>query len=116
MGHSGRALGGSGDTGGPESTWGPPVPAVLCPPRHDVAEVAGLTSFSFGDDEDSRYVMVFKKVRDGGTHPGGTGGAEGTEDDSGVPRSSRHPTRSWRHIGVGRSGTRPELRNGVASG
>ncbi|XP_041338863.1 uncharacterized protein LOC121361875 [Pyrgilauda ruficollis] len=29
--------------------------------RHDVAEVAGLTSFSFGDDEDSRYVMVFKK-------------------------------------------------------
>ncbi|XP_058678892.1 sperm-associated antigen 7 [Ammospiza caudacuta] len=28
---------------------------------HDVAEVAGLTSFSFGDDEDSRYVMVFKK-------------------------------------------------------
>ena len=37
------------------------------PPRHDVAEVAGLTSFSFGDDEDSRYVMVFKKVRGGGT-------------------------------------------------
>ncbi|XP_015283359.1 PREDICTED: sperm-associated antigen 7 [Gekko japonicus] len=28
---------------------------------HDVAEVAGLTSFSFGDDEDSRHVMVFKK-------------------------------------------------------
>ncbi|KAM8794271.1 sperm-associated antigen 7 [Eudromia elegans] len=28
---------------------------------HDVAEVAGLTSFSFGDDDDSRYVMVFKK-------------------------------------------------------
>ncbi|KAL8176987.1 UNVERIFIED_CONTAM: Sperm-associated antigen 7 [Gekko kuhli] len=28
---------------------------------HDVVEVAGLTSFSFGDDEDSRYVMVFKK-------------------------------------------------------
>ncbi|NWI57749.1 SPAG7 protein, partial [Calyptomena viridis] len=26
---------------------------------HDVAEVAGLTSFSFGDDEDSRYVMEF---------------------------------------------------------
>ncbi|NXD02890.1 SPAG7 protein, partial [Certhia familiaris] len=38
-----------------------PVPAVPCSPRHDVAEVAGLTSFSFGDDEDSRYVMVFKK-------------------------------------------------------
>uniref|UniRef100_A0A8C8RLJ1 Sperm-associated antigen 7 homolog n=1 Tax=Pelusios castaneus TaxID=367368 RepID=A0A8C8RLJ1_9SAUR len=28
---------------------------------HDVVEVAGLTSFSFGDDEDSRYVMIFKK-------------------------------------------------------
>lgn len=30
--------------------------------RHDVAEVAGLTSFSFGEDEESRYVMLFKKV------------------------------------------------------
>ena len=30
---------------------------------HDVAEVAGLTSFSFGEDEESRYVMLFKKVR-----------------------------------------------------
>nr|XP_020655437.1 sperm-associated antigen 7 [Pogona vitticeps] len=29
--------------------------------RHDVVEVAGLTSFSFGDEEDSRYVMIFKK-------------------------------------------------------
>ncbi|KAG7271662.1 hypothetical protein CRUP_022279 [Coryphaenoides rupestris] len=28
---------------------------------HDVAEVAGLTSFSFGKDEESRYVMLFKK-------------------------------------------------------
>lgn len=28
---------------------------------HDVAEVAGLTSFSFGEDEESRYVMLFKK-------------------------------------------------------
>ncbi|XP_034992458.1 sperm-associated antigen 7 [Zootoca vivipara] len=28
---------------------------------HDVVEVAGLTSFSFGDDEESRYIMVFKK-------------------------------------------------------
>uniref|UniRef100_S4RS91 Sperm-associated antigen 7 homolog n=1 Tax=Petromyzon marinus TaxID=7757 RepID=S4RS91_PETMA len=28
---------------------------------HDVAEVAGLASFSFGDDEESRHVMVFKK-------------------------------------------------------
>lgn len=50
--------------------WGAPVPAVPCSPRHDVAEVAGLTSFSFGDDEDSRYVMVFKKVGDGRRHCG----------------------------------------------
>ncbi|KAJ7313316.1 hypothetical protein JRQ81_004606 [Phrynocephalus forsythii] len=28
---------------------------------HDVVEVAGLTSFSFGDEEESRYIMVFKK-------------------------------------------------------
>ncbi|KAG8431864.1 hypothetical protein GDO86_019711 [Hymenochirus boettgeri] len=28
---------------------------------HDVVEVAGLTSFSFGEDEESRYVMIFKK-------------------------------------------------------
>ncbi|XP_067879859.1 sperm-associated antigen 7 homolog [Heterodontus francisci] len=28
---------------------------------HDVVEVAGLTSFSFGEDDDSRYVMIFKK-------------------------------------------------------
>lgn len=28
-----------------------------------MAEVAGLTSFSFGEDEESRYVMLFKKVR-----------------------------------------------------
>lgn len=34
----------------------------------------------------------------------------------GVPRSSRHQTRSWRPIGAGRSGTRPELRSGAASG
>lgn len=27
-----------------------------------MAEVAGLTSFSFGEDEESRYVMLFKKV------------------------------------------------------
>lgn len=47
------------------------MPAVPCPPRHDVAEVAGLTSFSFGDDEDSRYVMVFKKVGDGRRRCGG---------------------------------------------
>ncbi|XP_075705203.1 sperm-associated antigen 7 [Rhinoderma darwinii] len=28
---------------------------------HDVVDVAGLTSFSFGEDEESRYVMIFKK-------------------------------------------------------
>ncbi|XP_059831279.1 sperm-associated antigen 7 homolog [Hypanus sabinus] len=28
---------------------------------HDVVEVAGLTSFSFGEDDDNRYVMIFKK-------------------------------------------------------
>ncbi|KAM4747865.1 sperm-associated antigen 7 [Rhinophrynus dorsalis] len=28
---------------------------------HDVVEVAGLTSFSFGEDEESRYIMIFKK-------------------------------------------------------
>uniref|UniRef100_A0A672PRD1 Sperm-associated antigen 7 homolog n=2 Tax=Sinocyclocheilus grahami TaxID=75366 RepID=A0A672PRD1_SINGR len=28
---------------------------------HDVAEVAGLASFSFGEDKESRYVMLFKK-------------------------------------------------------
>lgn len=33
----------------------------LC--RHDVVEVAGLTSFSFGEDDDCRYVMIFKKVK-----------------------------------------------------
>ena len=50
----------------PPPTRPPPPPHYFPPPRHDVAEVAGLTSFSFGDDEDSRYVMVFKKVRGGG--------------------------------------------------
>lgn len=29
---------------------------------HDVAEIAGLTTFSFGEDEVDRYVMLFKKV------------------------------------------------------
>lgn len=28
-----------------------------------MAEVAGLASFSFGEDEESRYVILFKKVR-----------------------------------------------------
>ena len=32
-------------------------------PRHDVVEVAGLTSFSFGEDDECRYVMIFKKVK-----------------------------------------------------
>jgi len=26
-------------------------------------EVAGLTSFSFGEDDECRYVMIFKKVK-----------------------------------------------------
>ncbi|KAF3813457.1 hypothetical protein GH733_018610 [Mirounga leonina] len=30
---------------------------------HDVVEVAGLTSFSFGEDDECRYVMIFKKVK-----------------------------------------------------
>ena len=29
---------------------------------HEVADVAGLTSFSFGIEEQDRYVMVWKKV------------------------------------------------------
>ena len=29
---------------------------------HDVAEIAGLITFSFGEDEVDRYVMLFKKV------------------------------------------------------
>lgn len=33
--------------------------------RHDVADVAGLTAFSFGEEEVDRYVMVFKKVTGG---------------------------------------------------
>lgn len=32
----------------------------LC--RHEVADVAGLTSFSFGQEEIDRYVMLWKKV------------------------------------------------------
>lgn len=47
---------------------------------------------------------------------GGMGGGGGAHGDAGVPRSSRRRTRSWRRIGGGRSGTRPELRSGVASG
>lgn len=29
---------------------------------HEVADVAGLTSFSFGIEEEDRYVMIWKKV------------------------------------------------------
>ncbi len=31
--------------------------------RHDVAEVAGLASFAFGEENVDRYIMVWKKVR-----------------------------------------------------
>lgn len=45
----------------------PPRCRTLSPPpslpRHDVVEVAGLTSFSFGEDDECRYVMIFKKVK-----------------------------------------------------
>ncbi|KAJ6654910.1 hypothetical protein lerEdw1_006381 [Lerista edwardsae] len=40
----------------------PPMSKIERSILHDVVEVAGLTSFSFGDDEESRYVMVFKKA------------------------------------------------------
>ena len=30
--------------------------------RHEVTDVAGLTSFSFGIEEQDRYVMCWKKV------------------------------------------------------
>lgn len=46
--------------GGP--TYSPPHPLASLP-RHDVVEVAGLTSFSFGEDDECRYVMIFKKVK-----------------------------------------------------
>ncbi len=35
---------------------------IVCICRHEVADVAGLTSFSFGQEEIDRYVMVWKKV------------------------------------------------------
>lgn len=38
-------------------------------PRHDVVEVAGLTSFSFGEDDECRYVMIFKKVKGPSARP-----------------------------------------------
>uniref|UniRef100_A0A0B6ZU61 R3H domain-containing protein n=1 Tax=Arion vulgaris TaxID=1028688 RepID=A0A0B6ZU61_9EUPU len=38
-----------------------PMEKVLRTIVHDVAEVAGLTSFSFGQEEEDRYVMLWKK-------------------------------------------------------
>ncbi|KAK0061191.1 sperm-associated antigen 7, partial [Biomphalaria pfeifferi] len=38
-----------------------PMDKVLRAIVHDVAEVAGLASFSFGLEEDDRYVMLWKK-------------------------------------------------------
>ncbi|XP_031569130.1 sperm-associated antigen 7 homolog [Actinia tenebrosa] len=39
----------------------PPMNKIQRSIIHDVAEVAGLTTFSFGEDEVDRYVMLFKK-------------------------------------------------------
>ncbi|KXJ21316.1 Sperm-associated antigen 7-like [Exaiptasia diaphana] len=39
----------------------PPMNKIQRTIVHDVAEVAGLTTFSFGEDEVDRYVMLFKK-------------------------------------------------------
>ncbi|XP_078374211.1 sperm-associated antigen 7 homolog isoform X2 [Oculina patagonica] len=39
----------------------PPMTRVQRSIVHDVAEIAGLTTFSFGEDEVDRYVMLFKK-------------------------------------------------------
>lgn len=39
----------------------PPMSRVQRSIVHDVAEIAGLTTFSFGEDEVDRYVMLFKK-------------------------------------------------------
>lgn len=30
--------------------------------RHDVADIAGISAFAFGEEEYDRYVMIFKKV------------------------------------------------------
>ena len=55
------------EAGGQGGTKGPAALPTLSPlpslPRHDVVEVAGLTSFSFGEDDECRYVMIFKKVK-----------------------------------------------------
>ncbi|XP_001630538.2 sperm-associated antigen 7 homolog [Nematostella vectensis] len=39
----------------------PPMNKVQRSIVHDVAEIGGLTTFSFGEDEVDRYVMLFKK-------------------------------------------------------
>ncbi|XP_041480551.1 sperm-associated antigen 7 homolog [Lytechinus variegatus] len=39
----------------------PPMDKVYRSIIHDVAEVAGMTSFSFGEAEVDRYIMLFKK-------------------------------------------------------
>lgn len=39
----------------------PPLSRIQRSIVHDVAEIAGLTTFSFGEDEVDRYVMLFKK-------------------------------------------------------
>ncbi|XP_030842670.1 sperm-associated antigen 7-like [Strongylocentrotus purpuratus] len=39
----------------------PPIDKVYRSIIHDVAEVAGMTSFSFGEAEVDRYIMLFKK-------------------------------------------------------
>lgn len=38
-----------------------PMPKVYRTIVHDVADIAGLTAFSFGEEEVDRYVIVFKK-------------------------------------------------------
>lgn len=39
----------------------PPMTRIQRSIVHDVAEIAGLTTFSFGEEEVDRYVMLFKK-------------------------------------------------------
>ena len=71
-----QEMGGQGGMKGPEGrtlqrrALGPLVALHSLSPslplsRHDVVEVAGLTSFSFGEDDECRYVMIFKKVKGG---------------------------------------------------
>lgn len=37
------------------------LPVVCC--SHEVTEVAGLTSFSFGEEDIDRHIVVWKKVK-----------------------------------------------------